>query len=176
MRRATRAGHRLRHRHVARRPGQRAGRRHFARHVAHEPDRRGQCRRSRLHGRAGRHARGAQRPSARHRPVLPDRSRRQCQPRRHGGDTGIRHQCRALRHDARQCAGADGGDGRRRVDHHRQARQEELGRLRPDPAPRRLGRHARHHHLAHAAAARHPAGDLRRRLPVSRSSSRPARR
>ena len=49
---------------------------------------------------------------------------------------------------------------------HRQAREEELGRLRSDAAADRLGRHARHHHLADAEAARHPAGDLRRRLPV----------
>ncbi len=28
------------------------------------------------------------------------------------------------------------------------------------------GRHARHHHLADAEACRHPAGDLRRRVPV----------
>ena len=41
-----------------------------------------------------------------------------------------------------------------------------LGRLRSDPAVRRLGRHARGHHRGHAAAAGHPAGDLRRRLPV----------
>ena len=50
---------------------------------------------------------------------------------------------------------------------HRQARQEELGRLRSDAAADRLGRHARHHHRADAEAAGHPAGDRRRRLPVS---------
>ena len=45
--------------------------------------------------------------------------------------------------------------------------QEELGRLRSDPAADRLGRHARHHHLADAEAARHSAGDFGRRVPVS---------
>ena len=48
-----------------------------------------------------------------------------------------------------------------------EARQEELGRLRPDAAADRLGRHARHHHLADAEAPRHSAGDFGRRLPVS---------
>ena len=32
---------------------------------------------------------------------------------RHGGDARLRHQCGALRHDARERAGADGGAGRR---------------------------------------------------------------
>ena len=31
---------------------------------------------------------------------------RRCQPRRHGGDARLRHQCRALRHDARRRARA----------------------------------------------------------------------
>ena len=79
LRRASRAGHRLRRRLLARGPCQRAGRRHLARHLAHEPRPRGQSRGSRLHGRARRHPRGSQPASARHRPVLPDRSRRQCQ-------------------------------------------------------------------------------------------------
>ena len=86
--------------------------------------------------------------SARHRAVLPDRSRRQRQPRRHGGNAGLGHQCGALRHDARQRAVADRGDGRRQHGDHRQAGEEELGGLRPDAASDRLGRHARHHHLA----------------------------
>ncbi len=51
----------------------------------------------------------AQHLSARHRPVLADRSRRGCQPRRHGVDAGLRHKRSALRHDARQC---DVGDRR----------------------------------------------------------------
>ena len=58
-------------------------------------------------------ARGAERPPARHRPVLPDRSRRQRHARRHGGDAGLGHQRGALRHDARERAGADGGACRR---------------------------------------------------------------
>jgi D-lactate dehydrogenase (cytochrome) len=57
----------------------------------------------------------AQRASARHRPVLPHRSRRGRLARRHGRDARLGHQCRALRHDARERAGADRGDGRRRV-------------------------------------------------------------
>ena len=66
--------------------------------------------------------------------------------RRHGGDAGVRHQCGALRHDARERAVADGGHGRRRDGDDRQAGEKELGRLRPDAAVDRLGRHARHHH------------------------------
>ncbi len=50
---------------------------------------------------------------------------RQCQPRRHGGDAGLGHQRRALRHDARQRAVADRRDGRR------------ASRSRPASAPRR---------------------------------------
>ena len=166
MRRASRAGHRLRRRLLARGPCQCAGRRHIARHVAHEPRAGGQPAGSRLHGRARRHARGSQPLSARHRAVLPDRSGRQCQHRRHDGDAGLGHQRRALRHHARQRAVADCRDGRRPHRHDRQACQEELGRLRFDAAADRLGRHARHHHGDHAEAAGHPAGDRRRRVPV----------
>ena len=46
------------------------------------------------------------------------------------------------------------------------AGQEDLGRLRPHPPVRRLGGDARRHHRDHAQAARHPGGDLGRRLPV----------
>ena len=62
---------------------------------------------------AGVTAQAAQRGAARHRPVLPDRSGRRRQPRRHGGDPRLGHQRGALRHDARERAGPDGGDRRR---------------------------------------------------------------
>ena len=39
------------------------------------------------------------------------------------------------------------------VDHDRHARAQVVGRLRPDAAVRRIGRHARRHHRGHAAAA-----------------------
>ena len=52
------------------------------------------------------------------------------------------------------------------VDDHRAAREEILGRLRPDAADDRLGRHARRHHRAHAQALRHSGSDLGRHLPV----------
>ena len=57
--------------------------------------------------------------AARPGPVLPDRSRRRRHARRHGGDPRLRHQCGALRHHEGQCAGAQGGAGRRRGDHDR---------------------------------------------------------
>ena len=136
VRRAPRAGDRLRHGHLAGGARQRAGRRHLARHLAHEPGSVRACRGPRLHRRARRDARGAEHASARHRPVLPDRSRRQCQPGRHGRDARFRHQRRALRHDARKRACAYGRAGRRQPDQHRQARQEKLGRLRSDTADR----------------------------------------
>jgi hypothetical protein len=53
---------------------------------------------------------------ARHRAVLPDRSRRRRLARRHGGDPGLGHQRRALRHHARERAGPDRGAGRRAGD------------------------------------------------------------
>ena len=96
------------------------------------------------------------------RPVLPDRSRRRRLARRHGGDALLRHQRGALRHHEGQCAGAQGRDGERRGDRHRAARQEDLGRLRPDAADGRLGRHARRHHRIDAQALRHSGSDLRR--------------
>ena len=78
-----------------------------ARPVADDPDRRGQRRGFRLHRPGRRAPRAAQRASARPGPVLPDRSRRQCDDRRHGLDPRVGHQRGALRHDARGGAGAD---------------------------------------------------------------------
>ncbi len=63
-----------------------------------------------LRHRARHHAQAAQRASARQGRVLPDRSRRRCLARRHGGDARVRHQCGALRHHEGQCAGAQSGD------------------------------------------------------------------
>ena len=98
------AGHSLWHRHLARRPYQRALRRHLGRPVADEPGAGGQCRGSRCAGRGGRHAQALNEHLRDQGPVLPDRSRRRCEPRRHGGDARVGHQCGALRHHARECA------------------------------------------------------------------------
>ena len=59
-----------------------------------------------------------------------------------------------------------------RVDQDRRPGAQVLGRLRPDPAVRRLRGHARHHHRGAAPAARHPGGDLGRGLPVRRPRRR----
>ena len=129
VRRAARAGHRVRHRHLARGPGQRAARRHLPRFPRHEPRACRPCRGSRLRHRAWHHPQAAQRAPARPRPVLPDRSRRRCFARRHGLDARVRHQCGALRHHEGQRAGAQSGAGQRRSDVDRRG-----GRRNPPPA------------------------------------------
>ena len=111
-----RAGDPVRHRHLARRPGQRAAWRHLARFPRHEPRARRARRGSRLRHRARHHAQAAQRAPARSGRVLPDRSRRRCVARRHGGDARFGHQCGALRHHERQRAGAESRARRRRGD------------------------------------------------------------
>ena len=103
---AARAGHRLRRRHLARRPRQRAVRRHLHRHVAHGPGAGGARRGPRLRRAAGHHARGAQRLAARHRPVLPGRSGRQRDARRHDLHPRLRHHHGAVRLDRAQRARA----------------------------------------------------------------------
>ena len=112
LRGASRAGHPVRHRHLARRPRQRAARRRLDRRPRHEPGARGARRGPRLRGRAGRHPQGAQRISARPGPVLPDRSGRRRLARRHGGDALLGHQRGALRHHEGQRAVAQSRDGR----------------------------------------------------------------
>ena len=107
LRRAPRAGDPVRHRHLARRPGQRAAGRRVDRLPRHEPRAGGACRGPRLRGRARHHPQGAERATARPGPVLPDRSRRRRLARRHGGDALLRHQRGALRHHEGQCAGAE---------------------------------------------------------------------
>ncbi len=174
LRRGPRAGHPVRHRHLARRPPQRAVRRlsldlsRMNRILAvHEAD-------LRLRGRAGRDPQAAQRSSARLRPVLPRRSRRRREPRRHGGDARLRHQRRALRHDARRRAGPHRGACRRQRRQDRRAARGNRRRLRSHPPPGRLGRHARHHHRAHAQALRHSRDDPRPASVPSPRSRAPA--
>ena len=99
--------------------------------------------------------------------VLSRRPRGRREPRRHGGDPGLGHQCRALRHHARPRARADRGAGRRPHRHHRRQGAEVGGRLRPHALAYRLRGHARRHHLVDAQALRHsrddPVGGLRLR-------------
>ena len=161
-----RADDRLRRRHFARGPGQCAARRRLARFPRHEPRARRARRGSRLRRRARHHPQAAQHRAARPRRVLSDRSRRRRLARRHGGDARVGHQRGALRHDEGQCAGAQGRARQWRGDVDRAAGEEVLGRLRSHPAHCRLGRHARHHHRADAAACRHPGSDLCWRLSV----------
>ena len=176
VRGAPRADHRLRHRHLARRPGQRAARRHLARFPRHEPRARRPRRGSRLRRRARRHAQAAQRIPARSGPVLSDRSRRRRLARRHGGDARVRHQCGALRHHEGQRAGAESRARQRRGDVDGAAGEEIVGRLRSHAPDGRLRRHARHHHRADAAPCRHPGGDRRPASVRSPRSRRPATR
>ena len=121
---------------------------------------------------AGRDPQGAERTSARPGIVLPDRSRRRRFARRHGLDAGLRDQCGALRHHARQRAGAQSGARRRRDHHDRHAGEKISGRLRPDAPVRRRRRHARHHLRTHHQAARYPRDDRSRRLFVRNRARR----
>ena len=75
-----------------------------------------------LRRRAGRHAQAAQRSPPRSGPVLPDRSRRRRDARRHGGDPRLGHQRRPLRHHARQRHQPHRRHGRRRRRQDRQPR------------------------------------------------------
>ena len=111
-----------------------------------------------------------------HGTVLPDRSGRQRDARRHGVDARVGHQRRALRHDARERAGPHRRHGRRPHRAHRRARAQVERGLRPHAPLRRLRRHARHHHRDPAAPLRHAGGDLRRGVPVPRSRSAPSTR
>ena len=166
------AGDRLRHRHVARGPHRGAPGRHLDR------SRRAWTRSSRstppistARVQAGVTRNAAERPPARHRPVLSDRPGRGRLDRRHGGDAGERHQRGALRHHARERAGADRGHRRRPDREDRRAGAEVGGGLRPHAALRRLRGHARHHHRGAASPLRHPGGDLGGRLLVRRRSA-----
>ena len=112
----------------------------------------------------------AQRASARPRPVLSGRSWRRRLARRNGLDARFRNDGRALWHDERQRAGAEGRAPERRTHVHVTAGAEVLGRLRSHPARRRRRRHAGRHHRADPETARHSRGDRGRGLPRSRRS------
>ena len=148
-------------------PGQRAARRHLARFPRHESRACGSRRRSRLRHRARYHAQSAQRAAPRSGRVLSDRSRRRCVARRHGGDARLGHQRGALRHDEGQRAVVQSRARQRRGDDDGEPGKKIQLRLRSHPADRRIGRHARHHHRADAAARRHSGGDIGRRVSVS---------
>ena len=89
--------------------------------------------------------------------------------RRHGGDARLGHQRRALRHDARQRAGADGGAcPTATIDPHRRPGAQVGGRLRPHAAVRRLRGDARHHHRDDACSSTASPRRSRRRSARSR--------
>ncbi len=119
----------------------------------HEQGARGARAGPRRGGAGGRDAQAAQRVHQAHGTFLPDRPGRGRDARRHGRDARLGHQRRALRHDARERAVAE-GRARRRARHPDRAPREEVRRgLRPDAAVRRLGGHARHHHRGDGEAA-----------------------
>ena len=109
-----------------------------------------------------------------HRARVLGRSRRGRDDWRHGGDARLRHDGRALRHDARGGAWADGG-ARRWPDHpHGRPREEIVRRLRPHAPVRRLRRHARRHHRSHGPAVRQARGGVGRGLPFRNDGRRRA--
>ncbi len=162
-------GDRLRHRHVARGPRGGALWRRLHRPVADEPHAGSQRGGPGLPRAGRRDARAGQCGTEGHGTLLPDRSGRQRDDRRHGLDAGVGHQCRALRHDARERPRADRGHARRPHRQDRRPRAQIRRRLRSHAALRRRRRHAGHHHGDPVAALRHTGGDQRRRLPVPRS-------
>ena len=140
------AGDRLWHRLVTRRPSAGGAGRHQHRFAAHEPDRAHQRCRPDGDGAARRHPQPVEQRDPPHRAVLPDRPGRRCVTRRHGRHPGQRHERGALRHHARERAGAAGGDRQRRDHPHRHPRQEKQCRLRPDAPDGGQRGHAGHHH------------------------------
>ena len=151
--------------------------------VADEPGARGARGGPRRGGAGRRDAQAAERVHQAHRPFLPGRPGRRRDARRHGGDARLGHQRRALRHDARERAVAEGG-ARRRPRHPDLAPREEVGRgLRPDAPVRRLRGHARHHHRGDGAPLPGAGGDvgrgvrlrLGRRLHQHRDPDHPVR-
>ena len=88
-------------------------RRHHPRPLAARPDRRPVAGEPDGNGAGGRHPPRADARCRRARPLLPRRSRRRRDARRHGRDERGRHDDRSLRQDARQRARARGRAGRR---------------------------------------------------------------
>ena len=129
----------------------------------------------------GRDADGARARGRRARALLPGRSRRGRDARRHGRDERGRDDDDPLREDARQHPRAR-GRARRRDDHpDGQPGAEDLGRLRPDEPARRLRGDARGDHRGARPALRHPGArrraahllpDGRRGLPDGRRGRR----
>ena len=145
-------------------------RRHLARPQPHEQGAAGQRGRPRRRRAARRHPQAAQRIPARHRAVLSDRSRRRRLDRRHGQHARLGHQRGALRHDARERAGAAGRHRRRPPDASRPPLAQVERGLRPGEAVRRLRGHAGRHHRDHAAPLRHSRIDRSRRPAPSTTS------
>ncbi|CAJ3845061.1 Uncharacterised protein [Burkholderia pseudomallei] len=159
---AARAADSVRHRHVVRGAHRRAARRRMHRSVRHEPDSARERRGSRLHGRGGGDAQAAQCAPARHGALLSDRPGRGRVDRRHVLDARVRHERGALRDDARERARARSRAAERRRRLGRLACAQVGGGLRSRAPVRRRGRHARHDHGRHAAAASAPGPVIRR--------------
>ncbi len=164
---ACRAGHSLRHRLVARGPSARGAGRRQHRPRAHEQGADGAARGPDGHGAGRRHAHAAQQRDPPHGALLPDRSGRRCEPRRHERDARERHERGALRDDARERARADRRHAAGRGDSHRHARAQVVRRLRPDAPDGRQRRHARRDDRDHAAPLSAAGSDLGRDLHLS---------
>ena len=159
--------------HVIPSPG-----RHQPRSLADEPDRRDRRRGSQRDRAGGRDANAARARGGRARALLPGRSRRRRDARRHGRDERGRDDDDPLREDARQRARARGRAPRRDGRPDRQPSAKDVRRLRPDEPARRVGGDARGDHRGARPPVRDPGAHRRAAhlLPVGRGGLPDGRR
>ena len=173
LRRAPAAGHRLRHRHLARGPHRRArGRRHH-RPLRPRPHPRGQRRGPRRPRRGRRHPQARSTStcatpacSSRSTPAPTPRSAAWPRPAPAAPTPCATAPC------ARTCSASPSSPPTARIVRTGGRARKSVGRLRPHPALRRLRGHARHHHRGRSSASTASP----RRSPPRSARSRPRRR